>query len=233
MIEDWSKERRQLEDQQAPISPDMLLRLDGFWNKVCKDEVVLFRGATFTAFFAALRVSELVVRCFADGQGQSGHRLTQFIFWAAWFAAHSRWGLQLGLGAHANLEWRGWRVMLWNGFMELASQDSPAMETDILLVHLGSNNLTQMPGILLVLKILVGLRFLKDRCSRLTLVWLAIIPRMVWRKDCNPVQVDKARRKVNREVATAMREGLGAVIEHPNIVVSFPELLRARWCSQA
>uniref|UniRef100_A0ABM5GIN9 Uncharacterized protein isoform X1 n=1 Tax=Pogona vitticeps TaxID=103695 RepID=A0ABM5GIN9_9SAUR len=62
MLEGWSREGGQSQDDRAPISPAILGHLCDLWRLLCKDryEESLFRAAALMAFFGALRISELV-----------------------------------------------------------------------------------------------------------------------------------------------------------------------------
>ena len=51
------------------------------------------------------------------------------------------------------------------------------------------------------------------------IIWSNIIPCWVWRADCDPRCIDRARRGVNHKVSRAMRADLGAVIRHLDIGV--------------
>ena len=62
MLEGWSREEGQSQDDRAPISPTILGQICDLWGVLCKDryEESLFRAAALMAFFGALRISELV-----------------------------------------------------------------------------------------------------------------------------------------------------------------------------
>ena len=62
-----------------------------------------------------------------------------YIHWAECYAATSPLGSDLGLGAHAHITWKGLCGMQWNQLCRLtAFGHSPP---DVLVVHLGSNDL--------------------------------------------------------------------------------------------
>ncbi|KAJ7324610.1 hypothetical protein JRQ81_017630, partial [Phrynocephalus forsythii] len=68
VLEGWSKERGKSKDNCAPFTPEILSRLTVQWPVVCDGPVkaALFRAAALVAFFAALRISELLVSSKSD-----------------------------------------------------------------------------------------------------------------------------------------------------------------------
>ena len=67
MIESWTRERGQINDSRAPISPALLEKICQQWLVICRDEyeAVLFRAAVLLTSFSTLRISEVV----ATGKG--------------------------------------------------------------------------------------------------------------------------------------------------------------------
>ncbi|XP_078241896.1 uncharacterized protein LOC144586845 [Pogona vitticeps] len=148
-----------------------------------------------------------------------------FIYWAARYAAASRWGSDLGLGAQASITWRGIRGMRWIQFGRLtAFGRSPP---DILVVHLGGNDLPQVSGKALILDIVRDLDRLHALYPRIRIVWSTIIPRLNWRGAINVDRVNNARRLVNKEVCRSVcNRGFGSVIGHRRILTSKLEYFR-------
>lgn len=68
MVEGYGRERTSQADTRTPISPEVLIRLDGRWAHICANEyeVSLFRAASLLAFFGAFRIGELVAACKTD-----------------------------------------------------------------------------------------------------------------------------------------------------------------------
>ncbi|XP_072854614.2 uncharacterized protein LOC140706831 [Pogona vitticeps] len=142
-----------------------------------------------------------------------------YIYWAARYAAASHWGSDLGLGAQASITWRGMRGMRWIQLGRLTAFGcSPP---DILVIHLGGNDLPQVPGKALILDILRDLERLHALYPRMRIVWSTIIPRLHWRGAKNMDRVNNARRLVNKEVCRGVsKSGLGSVIGHRRILTS-------------
>ncbi|KAJ7327114.1 hypothetical protein JRQ81_016873 [Phrynocephalus forsythii] len=116
--------------------------------------------------------------------------------------------------------------MLWDGFSEFLSQSSPYVPPDILVIHLGGNDLAQMPGKELILKVTADLSAFNSHFPQTRLVWFTLVPHIVWRSAHDPRQMDKARKGVNKEVARAFRNSLCSVTQQPEIRFSHPELNR-------
>ena len=68
-----------------------------------------------------------------------------------------------------------------------------------------------------MLDILADLRSWKAKFLFSRIVWSMIIPQHGWRTDCNVSCINRARRKVNKEVCRAIVNGIGSVIGHPEI----------------
>ncbi|KAJ7329210.1 hypothetical protein JRQ81_015384 [Phrynocephalus forsythii] len=263
MVEGWSRERGRPRDTRTPISPNMLCRLADVWPRVCSTsyEVALFQAATLVAFFAALRVSELLAqsktdnslyallwsdmaleqdqvflhirRSKTDQRGSTpgscvrvlvyGH---SFVYWASKFAIRSGHGRDLGLGQWAEFLWKGKRGMSWHAFLTVTLSDRPDTLPNIVVVHLGGNDLTRMSGKSLILKIIDDLRAFHRTHPLVRVVWSAIIPRLHWGPYHHPQKMHKTRKGVNREVARVVQAEMGSVIWHSNITARDPTLFR-------
>lgn len=80
------------------------------------------------------------------------------LFWARKHAIQSSWGANLGLGASALLEWKAQRGMSWSEFWYTALGAARGGPPDILLIHLGGNDLAKIKGKELILCYLGGHR---------------------------------------------------------------------------
>uniref|UniRef100_A0ABM5GIN4 Uncharacterized protein isoform X2 n=1 Tax=Pogona vitticeps TaxID=103695 RepID=A0ABM5GIN4_9SAUR len=148
-----------------------------------------------------------------------------YVFWAARYAASSRWGNDLGLGALASIFWKGMRGMQWVQFGRMAVFGNTP--PDILVVHLGGNDLPQLPGKALILDILRDLGRLHALYPAMRICWSSIIPRLIWRGARDMVKVHKACRRVNKEICRGVsNRGLGSVIHHHRLQISNSEYFR-------
>lgn len=73
MLEGWHREEGPRKDPRQPLTPGILKGLYQVWSKVCTSEYerILFHAASLTAFFEALRISELVASSKADTSGKA------------------------------------------------------------------------------------------------------------------------------------------------------------------
>ena len=86
-----------------------------------------------------------------------------FIFWSAKYAGSSAWGRDLGLGPFLKLSWIGQSGMCRRDFTELLSVASFSTAPDVLLTHVGGNDVAKQSGKSLVLEILRDLRSWKTK----------------------------------------------------------------------
>ena len=102
--------------------------------------------------------------------------------------------------------------MLWSQLCRLAvlGQSPP----DELVIHLDGNGLVRHPGNALILDVISDLKWLKARCPAMRIVWFTIIPHLAWRDTRFFLNVNTARRGVNREVCRAVGSDLGSVTDH-------------------
>ncbi|XP_072849321.2 uncharacterized protein LOC140705452 [Pogona vitticeps] len=148
-----------------------------------------------------------------------------YIYWAVRYAAASHWGNDLGLGAQASISWMGIRGMQWLQLGRLTAFGSTP--PDVLVVHLGGNDLPRVPGKALILDILREFNRLHVLYPTLRIVWSTIIPRLSCRGAWSISKINKARRQVNREVCRGISyNGLGSVINHHRIQISKLEYFR-------
>ncbi|KAJ7326847.1 hypothetical protein JRQ81_016606 [Phrynocephalus forsythii] len=117
--------------------------------------------------------------------------------------------------------------MTWNAldsFIDVSSMDSPDCPPAIRIIHLGGNDMTHMSGKALILKVIDDLREYHSRFPMTRIVWSAMIPLLVWGPVHDPQKMHKFRKGVNREVDNFISNGLGSVIQHPEITALKPEL---------
>ena len=148
-------------------------------------------------------------------------------FLVAGYAIRSGWGSNLNLGGAAQLQWNGWRGMLWDVFLQAVSHGPHVSPSDIFVMYLGGNDLAKCSGKALLIAIIQDLNLLKAEHPGMSILWSTMIPRMSWRADCSPQCVNKAHRQVNREVCHAVCKGLGTVIGHLDIHLDQLELFRS------
>ncbi|XP_061489540.1 uncharacterized protein LOC133387851 isoform X2 [Rhineura floridana] len=153
-----------------------------------------------------------------------GHSM---VFWAGRRAAKSRFGTQLGLSQCAAVRWLGRRGMRWDGLLPALFQ--PAVELvvpQVLVIHLGGNDLGLLKGKALIEQACGDLRAIARRWPGVHLVWSDILPRRKWNCTGDPRGMDRARKKVNRQIQRALCDLGGSVIHHPEVGHDRLELFR-------
>ncbi|XP_072309580.1 uncharacterized protein [Eucyclogobius newberryi] len=144
-----------------------------------------------------------------------GHSL---IYWAESRAKSPEVGMQLGMDpSRVTLWWRGTQGMTWSQLLPQLHQLKVLWPNpDVLIVHLGGNDLNDSPTDLLtaVRRDLASIRSIFPRCL---LVWSHILPRRAWRHSNDSHEVDLVRTTVNRRIHSVLTELGGVSLAHDNI----------------
>ncbi|XP_037554159.1 uncharacterized protein si:dkeyp-121d4.3 [Nematolebias whitei] len=145
-----------------------------------------------------------------------GHSL---VYWAESRAKSPEVGMQLGMDpSKVTIWWKGIQGMTWSQLLpQLHQLKITWPNPDVLIVHLGGNDLcTESPTNLLasVKKDLTSIRSIFPRC---VLVWSNILPRRVWRHSPDSHEVDLVRTTVNRRIQSIVSELNGVSLSHDNI----------------
>ncbi|XP_062972037.1 uncharacterized protein LOC134392018 isoform X1 [Elgaria multicarinata webbii] len=152
-----------------------------------------------------------------------GHSM---VFWAGRRAATSSFGSQLGFSQRANIQWLGRRGMRWERLLPTLFQDTPAAAPpQVLIIHLGGNDLGLLKGKALILQAIADFKIIRQRWPRVRIVWSCILPRFIWRSgDIKPME--RARRRVNSEIFRELSRHGDLSITHPTITLTRRELYR-------
>ncbi|CAJ0946880.1 unnamed protein product [Ranitomeya imitator] len=142
-----------------------------------------------------------------------------FVFWAAERAAVRPDGRQLGFSRDvATLRWIGKRGMTWSQFLpdfhRFVRWDQVPQ---ILVIHLGGNDLRKRPCRELIKDIKFDVLRLWAMFPKVLVVWSDIVPRKVWRGARSPEGVNRARIKVNKAVSRFMARNGAVVVRHINL----------------
>ncbi|KAJ1175221.1 hypothetical protein NDU88_000512 [Pleurodeles waltl] len=151
-----------------------------------------------------------------------------FVRWAEKQASSRHFGRQLGLdGARIKISWVGKSGMRWGELLYvLAKRMEQGVCPDLLVLHLGENDVVALSGIGLLKVMKSELGRIKERWSGTHIVWTSLVPRRVWRGAHSFTGIEKQRRKINREIRNFCKAQGISVITHENIVVSDVELFR-------
>ncbi|XP_040294350.1 uncharacterized protein LOC121005644 [Bufo bufo] len=139
-----------------------------------------------------------------------------YVFWGAIRADVRPSGRQLGVSPElATVRWLGVRGMLWGGVLRevhhFVRLDRPP---DVLVLHVGGNDLGKRPFRELVRDVKFDLLRIWALFPGVIIVWSDIVPRKVWRGARSVESLNKARIKVNRAVGRFMARNGGVVVRH-------------------
>lgn len=93
-----------------------------------------------------------------------------------------------------------------------------------MVIHMGGNDLCTIKGIVLIGRIKEDLLSVRGEWPAVRLVWLDVVPRLVWRGSRSWVAIDKARKKLNLAVPRFVVSLGGWAVRHPTLVVCKPDL---------
>ncbi|XP_062987668.1 uncharacterized protein LOC134402235 isoform X1 [Elgaria multicarinata webbii] len=150
-----------------------------------------------------------------------------FIFWAGRRAARTSMGSQLGLSRIASVQWLGKRGMKWEHLLNtLFQQRVRSPPPQVLLVHLGGNDLGLLKSKALILQVIADFNAIRQRWPETMIIWSCMLPRLNWRAAKDQSAMEKARREVNRQVYKDLLKFRDVSIQHPLIVKARRELYR-------
>ncbi|XP_053157780.1 uncharacterized protein LOC128347333 [Hemicordylus capensis] len=153
-----------------------------------------------------------------------GHSL---VFWAYKRASASRFGTQLGLGQQSRVSWLGMQGMLWGQLLPtLLDYVYRCSCPDILVVHLGENDLGKRSGLSIIQQASSDFGSLRDRFPGMRIVWVEWLQRRVWRGVHSLRGVERARRKASKAIGRLVLEDGGWVLAQPSLSASLPHLFR-------
>lgn len=83
----------------------------------------------------------------------------------------------MGLNQWALIEWRGLRGLQWTGLLPFLFQEWGGIRPQVLVIHLGSNDLGLVKAKALIVQAREDLAFIRRRWLGVTIVWSALVPR--------------------------------------------------------
>ena len=122
-------------------------------------------------------------------------------------------GIHLGLSA--DITWMGKDGMCWGEVIprlstELATKTPP----DILVLHLGGNDLGQVQRYKLLQRMKKDLTWVRETCPNTNIIFSSILPRIKWRYAKHPGKANRARLWINAEIAAFIPRLGGQLIAH-------------------
>uniref|UniRef100_A0A8C3FL87 Tumor susceptibility 101 n=1 Tax=Chrysemys picta bellii TaxID=8478 RepID=A0A8C3FL87_CHRPI len=149
-----------------------------------------------------------------------------YVFWAEKRALVRSFGPQLGIRVEdAKLHWIGKSGMMWDQLIPTLFHARRRLpDPDVLVIHLGGNDLGTTKFVDLIIRIKKDLGFIKHTFKNVILIWSNIVPRKAWNQEETYRFMDKNRKKVNREIGNFMKFIGGCVIRHDSLVPESPGL---------
>ncbi|CAJ0926054.1 unnamed protein product, partial [Ranitomeya imitator] len=139
-----------------------------------------------------------------------------YVYWGAQRADVRSEGRQLGFDREeAVIRWLGFWGLVWRRVPKEINDGARLDKApDILVLHVGGNDLGARPFRELI-------KYIKQDCLRLwvlypglTIVWSKIVPRKRWRNMRSLDKLNKARIKVNRAVSSFVARNGGVAVRH-------------------
>ncbi|XP_075059461.1 uncharacterized protein LOC142144468 isoform X1 [Mixophyes fleayi] len=177
----------------------------------------------------------------------SGHQLMLAYIWAGFKSDH-RTPLRIWVLGHSYIHWArlhraakdtslfkgamvvqwiGRRGLRWSGFRHLLSSYVVVQGVpQVLVIHLGGNDIGGCKSVDLILRIQEDLAWVQASWPSLVICWSDIVPRMAWRAFPEGRVADGVRRKINSVVSRFLRSMGGWRIVHPSIRYQSPSLYR-------
>nr|XP_008121349.1 PREDICTED: uncharacterized protein LOC103281487 isoform X2 [Anolis carolinensis] len=141
-------------------------------------------------------------------------------------AERSLCGSQLGLRSSlVSIEWLGFPGLFWD---QLLPTLTPYLEAspppDIVVLHLGENDVVKWTSMALSLRIREDLARIREKVPGIGLLWSFFLERLACPPGENLQRYRRARYKINRDVKKAVEAAGGASIPHSSIRALCPNL---------
>ena len=96
----------------------------------------------------------------------------------------------------------------------------------VLGLHLGGNDMGLLTGKALIMQAKADFERIWELWPSTWIVWSDMLPRRTWREGWFPQGLNRAVKKVNREIRLALMYRRGWVINHPEIFIHRADLYR-------
>ncbi|TSK42125.1 Cold shock domain-containing protein E1 [Bagarius yarrelli] len=145
-----------------------------------------------------------------------GHSL---VFWAEKRATSPEIGMQLGMDPNSvHIWWKGVQGMTWQQLLpQLFQLKDNWPKPDMIIIHLGGNDLGKLTPENFVLAVKKDMKSLKSIFPQCHLVWSDILPRKSWRHSDDSTTVNNMRHAVNQTIHGVMAEIGSSSLTHDNI----------------
>ncbi|XP_078537157.1 uncharacterized protein LOC144822957 [Lissotriton helveticus] len=151
-----------------------------------------------------------------------------FVHWASKLADRQVYCRSLGLrSSHHEVQWWGKSGMRWGELLPwLTKKVSQLGCPDMLVIHLGENDLVRQSGVSLLHLMQRDLEAMKRNLAGACIVWTKFIPRRIWRGALKPAAIERARRKLNRAMRLFCAVHGLKVLAHGGLRLEEPLLFR-------
>ncbi|ETE69612.1 Tumor susceptibility protein, partial [Ophiophagus hannah] len=141
-------------------------------------------------------------------------------------ALERSFGPQLGIRLEdAKLHWLGKSGMVWDQLVPILLHTRRRLtDPDILVIHLGGNDLGTASNLDVINRMKKDFGLLKQIFKNTILVWSNIIPRKVWNQEIPHKVMERSRKILNEEMGYFMQYIGGTVIQHDLLVPESPGL---------
>ncbi|XP_078496137.1 uncharacterized protein LOC144752059 [Lissotriton helveticus] len=151
-----------------------------------------------------------------------------FVHWGEKYAARRVYGRNLGLrSSHHEVRWWGKSGMRWGELLPWLTKKVAQLGCpDMLIIHLGENDLVKQSGVSLLHLMQRDLDAMKRNLAGACIVWTEFVPRRIWRGALKPAAVERARRKLNRAMRLFCADKGIHVLAHVGLQLEQPLLFR-------
>ncbi|XP_078504002.1 uncharacterized protein LOC144762645 [Lissotriton helveticus] len=151
-----------------------------------------------------------------------------FVHWGSLYADRQVYGRSLGLrSSHHEVQWWGNSGMRWGELLPwLTKKVSQLGCPDMLVIHLGENDLVKQSGVSLLHLMQRDLEAMKHNLAGACILWTEFIPRRIWRGALKPAAIERARRKLNRAMRLFCADHGLKVLAHGGLRLEEPLLFR-------
>lgn len=131
------------------------------------------------------------------------------------------------MSQYAKVMWLGRRGMRWERLLPtLFQQHASCSPPQVLLIHLGGNDMGLLKGKALILQARADFQTIRQWWPGVVIVWSCMLPRFNWKEGIDHKVMERARKKVNAEIFNDLLRHGDFSIQHQAIGLSRRELYR-------
>ncbi|XP_075052446.1 uncharacterized protein LOC142139068 isoform X5 [Mixophyes fleayi] len=147
-----------------------------------------------------------------------------FVYWASKHHLANEWS---NFPCPVDIKWMGKRGLCWPFLLSWLEEElAKSQHPDIIVLHLGGNDVGKTKSLALIISIREDLRAIRARWPTIGICWSNIVPRLYWRFPIRPSTLTRLLRKINSVTGKLVRELGGVEIFHPSIKADNTHLFR-------